>query len=75
VAGVSPPVGTRWFREADGMPSVRLAPGSGRYLSFAEREELTILRAQGGGVPEIARRPANGALGVCHGLAVQRPPA
>jgi IS30 family transposase len=38
------------------MPSVSLAPESGRYLSFAEREELAILRAQGGGVREIARR-------------------
>ena len=56
VAGVSPPVGTRWFREAGGMPSISLAPESGRYLSFAEREELAILGAQGGGVREIARR-------------------
>jgi transposase-like protein len=56
VAGVSPPVGTRWFREAGGMPSVSLAPESGRYLSFAEREELAILCAQGGGVRETARR-------------------
>src|SRR5829696_7949881 len=56
VAGVSPPVGTRWFREAGGMPSISLAQESGRYLSFAEREELAILRAQGGGVREIARR-------------------
>ncbi len=30
-------------------------PLSGRYLSFAEREELAILRAQGRGVREIAR--------------------
>ena len=29
---------------------------SGRYLSFAEREELAILRAQGHGVREMARR-------------------
>jgi IS30 family transposase len=33
-----------------------LAPLSGRYLSFAEREEIAILRAQGLGVREIARR-------------------
>jgi len=31
-------------------------PLSGRYLSFAEREELAILRAQGFGVREIGRR-------------------
>jgi IS30 family transposase len=38
------------------MPSVTLAPLSGRYLSFAEREEIAILRAHGCGVREIARR-------------------
>src|SRR5215217_3576408 len=55
-AGVSPAVGVRWFREGGGMPPVTLAPASGRYLSFAEREEIAILRAQGAGVREIARR-------------------
>src|SRR5512144_2661336 len=55
-AGVSGPVGVRWFREGGGMPSVTLAPASGRYLSFAEREEIAILRARGCGVREIARR-------------------
>jgi IS30 family transposase len=38
------------------MPSVTLAPASGRYLSFAEREEIAILRARGAGVREIARQ-------------------
>ena len=56
VAGVSQPVGTRWFREAGGMPPITLAPLSGRYLSFAEREEIAILRAQQFGVRAIARR-------------------
>ena len=55
-AGVSAAVGVRWFREGGGMPSVTLAPASGRYLSFAEREEIAILRAQGAGVREIARQ-------------------
>ena len=55
-AGVSQPVGTRWFREAGGMPPITQAPLSGRYLSFAEREEIAILRAQQRGVREIARR-------------------
>ena len=59
-AGVSPVVGTRWFREAGGMPPSHLAPSakppSGRYLSFAEREEIALLRVQGHGVREIARR-------------------
>ncbi len=36
-AGVSPAVGTRWFRQGGGMPSISLAPVSGRYLSFVER--------------------------------------
>jgi IS30 family transposase len=54
--GVSGPVGSRWFRERGGMPLIQLAPLSGRYLSFAEREEIALLNAQGEGVREIARR-------------------
>jgi IS30 family transposase len=38
------------------MPCVTLAAPSGRYLSFAEREEIAILRAGGCGVREIARQ-------------------
>jgi IS30 family transposase len=38
------------------MPSVTQASLSGRYLSFAEREEIAILRAGGCGVREIARQ-------------------
>lgn len=53
--GVSPVVGTRWFREHGGRPPHGLAALSGRYLSFAEREEIALLRAQGAGVREIAR--------------------
>jgi IS30 family transposase len=56
VCGVSPAVGARWFRQGGGMPSTSLAPLSGRYLSFTEREEITVLTAQGCGVREIARR-------------------
>src|SRR4051795_11813507 len=59
-AGVSPAVGARWFRRARGMPPSHLAPASkplsGRSLSFAEREEIAIWRAQRHGVREIARR-------------------
>src|SRR5450755_4065334 len=55
-AGVSPAVGVRWFREGGGMPTVTMAPLSGRYLSFAEREEIALLRVTGCGVREIARR-------------------
>jgi IS30 family transposase len=54
--GVSAPVGTRWFREAGGMPPISLAPPSGRYLSFVEREDIALLRAQRCGVRAIARR-------------------
>lgn len=55
-AGVSQPVGTRWFRENGGMPPTNLTPLSGRYLSFTEREEIALLRARQCGVCEIARR-------------------
>src|SRR4051795_4264802 len=55
-AGGSPVVGVRWFREAGGMPPVSQASLSGRYLSFAEREEIAVLRAGGCGVREVARR-------------------
>jgi transposase, IS30 family len=54
--GVSPPVGSRWFRQAGGMSPISLAPLSGRYLSFAEREEIAIGHAQHLRVREIARR-------------------
>ena len=33
-----------------------VVPLTGRYLSFAEREEIALLKAQGVGVREIARR-------------------
>ena len=54
--GVSQAAGARWFRQGGGMPPMDLAALSGRYLSFAEREEIAILRAQGAGVRVIARR-------------------
>jgi hypothetical protein len=54
--GVSSAVGTRWFRYRDGMPLFMSNPISGRYLSFAEREEIGLLRAQSVGVREITRR-------------------
>jgi IS30 family transposase len=54
--GVSEVIGGRWFREGGGMPPMTLAEPTGRYLSFAEREEIAILRAQGHGPREIGRR-------------------
>src|SRR5215204_1873254 len=48
------------LREAGGMPPSTLGrsskPPSGRCLSFAEREEIALWRAQGHGVREVARR-------------------
>ena len=54
--GVSTPVGSRWFRHAGGMSPISLDEPTGRYLSFAEREEIALLKAQDHGVREIARR-------------------
>src|SRR4051794_7204267 len=54
--GLSAAVGTRWFREAGGMRTVSRCRLSGRYLSFAEREEIAMLKAQGEGVRAIVRR-------------------
>ena len=54
--GVAPAVGCRWFRHGGGMPPISLAEPSVRFLRFAEREEVAMLRAQHLGVREIARR-------------------
>lgn len=58
-AGVSQPVGTRWFRESGGMPPTHLSasatPPSGRYLTFSEREEIALMLARGSALREIAR--------------------
>jgi IS30 family transposase len=71
-AGVSPAVGVRWFRSAGGMPPTHLSPSSkppsGRFLSFAEREEIAILRAQGQGVRAIARQLARPACTISREL-------
>jgi IS30 family transposase len=52
--GVSSAVGTRWFRHGGGMSPFSSKPLSARYLSFAEREEIALRRAQGAGVRQIA---------------------
>jgi IS30 family transposase len=54
--GASQAVGSRWFRHRGGMPLFMSKPVSKRSLSFAEREEIGLLRAQDVGVREIARR-------------------
>ncbi len=53
--GVSWPVGVRWFRHAGGMAPLPLAEPTGRYLSFEEREEIALLKAQDLSVRAIAR--------------------
>ena len=59
-AGMSQAVGTRLFRKAGGMPPAVYRPSakplSDRYLSFAEREEIALLRVQGCSGREVARR-------------------
>src|SRR3954466_4809850 len=58
-AGVSQPVGTRWFRKGGGMPPAMFRssakPLSGRYLSLVEREEIALLRVQGHSIQAIGR--------------------
>jgi IS30 family transposase len=54
--GVSSAVGVRWFRHAGGVNPSLVPSVSGRYLSFAEREDIAIWHAQKVGVREIARR-------------------
>ena len=56
IAGVSSLVAYRWFRQAGGVNPCLPPDVSGRYLSFREREDVALLRAQGFGVREIARR-------------------
>jgi transposase, IS30 family len=53
--GVSAAAGVRWFRERGGMATLLRDPDTCRYLCFAEREEIALLRAEGEGVRAIAR--------------------
>jgi hypothetical protein len=48
-AGVSSPVGFRWFRHAGGVNPQLQVTVSGRYLSSGEREHIALWRAQGAG--------------------------
>ena len=52
--GVSPAVGTRWFRQAGGVAPKLPPAGSGPFPSFPEREDIAIWHAQKAGVREIA---------------------
>jgi IS30 family transposase len=53
--GVSTRLGWSWFSQAGGVAPCG-APGSGRQLCFAEREELALLRAGGYSMRGCARR-------------------
>jgi Helix-turn-helix domain len=59
-AGLSAPVGVRWFRSAGGMPPTHLAstarPLSKRFLTFEEREDIALELAKGSGIRAIARK-------------------
>ena len=59
-AGISTPLGPRWFRSSGGMPPTHLAPSapalSGRFLTFREREEIAIELATGSAIRAIARK-------------------
>jgi IS30 family transposase len=59
-AGVSQPVGVRWFRQAGGISPAMFRssakPLSGRYLSLEEREEIALLSVQSHSMREIGRR-------------------
>ena len=59
-AGVSGPVGIRWFRSSGGMPPTHIAPSAtsltSRNLTFSEREEIALECARGTGIRAIARK-------------------
>lgn len=59
-AGVSQPVGARWFRQAGGISPAMFRssakPLCGRYLSLEEREEIALLLVQSHSMREIGRR-------------------
>ena len=53
-ACVSSAVGARWFRQGGGMPSISLAPATGRYLTLNERTSRSGVCS----TSACARRPA-----------------
>ena len=67
-AGVSSPVAFRWFRHAGGVNPCLSPTVSGRYLSFSEREDIALFRAQGLGVREMARRLGRSPSTISHEL-------
>jgi hypothetical protein len=75
-AGVPPVVGTRWFRKAGGYYPRCLdnRPSRSRYLLFAEREEIALLRARGYPMREVARRLGRKQRRRSHGSCGAMPP-
>src|SRR5690606_6821422 len=59
-AGVSGPVGNRWFRSSGGMPPTHLSPSAtplkSRSLAFREREDIALECTRGTGIRAIARK-------------------
>ena len=56
-AGVSEVVGTRWFRECGGVkPQSVFHVDSGRFLSFAEREQIALWHTEKQSIRQIARQ-------------------
>lgn len=73
VVGVAQAVGARWFHNAGGMAPFDVNhQSSGRYLSFAEREEIALLKVQGKGIREIARAIRRDPSTILSGTAAQR---
>ena len=54
--GASQAGGSRWFRGGGGMSPFEFGRLSGRYLSFAEREEIAVMNAQGAAVGKTLPR-------------------
>ena len=54
--GVAMRTALDWHNQAGGVNPYSAAPVSGRYLSFSEREEIALGRAEGLSQAEIARR-------------------
>ena len=75
-AGVSQAVGSRWFRQAGGMPPICFAPVSGRYLSQPSgKRSRSYMRSILGCVRSVAawavaRLRSRGSWGVTRQLAV-----
>jgi len=73
--GASSAAASRWFRERGGMPTFTVQPVAGRYLSFEEREQIALFRAQGAGVDGLPGNWAVRPQRFCGSCAATRLPA